>query len=253
MYTILVNDNKDLTTSVRTTLLRHSTTDSIQFLYNPPTIETSDNVSVIIHYTGVMNYKGDDDVIKTETLIADEELYKGKARLIIPAGSQFFNNRGRIEVWVTINMEIIINTIDETTGEIINTETENRVFCSTPTVLFIDEVPHENCHRKSDNTISITRGDSLAVSVTLTDSDGYPYTPVEGDVIYFRVKKSASAANILIEKQIDPTTLTIELVEADTENLAFGEYRYEVEIVAADQNHYTVIKNAPFIITEELH
>ena len=56
-----------------------------------------------------------------------------------------------------------------------------------------------------------------------------------------------------IELEVDINALIVRLVESDTENLAFGEYKYEVEVITTGDDHYTVIKNAPFIITEELH
>lgn len=267
MYTILINKDNTLTTSVRTSLLKGTTTDEIAFLITPPKApedDLDDNVTIesTITYTPLLRYVvNSDGEVKTEALAVDAELYKGRARFILPRSAVFFRNRGSIELWLDINavteVTTTTTTIDEQTGEETTesvTETTTEDFSTFSTTLFIDEIPHANrpCD-KHGNTIRITRGDSLTVNIVLTDGDGYEYEPEQGDEVWFRVKKSAKADDILIEKQIDLESMALELVEDDTRELAFGEYRYEIECITAEQDHYTVIKNAPFIITEELH
>lgn len=252
MYTIVVNDDKTLTTSIKTSLLHGTTTDEIWFLYKEPE-ELPEGVTKT--YSAFMHYETD-KVTKTETLDTDAELYKERVRFILPRSSVFFNSRGLIQVWLEMDVTTttIVPIIDPVTGEIIDEITETTVdtFTTLPTVLFIDDVKKFPRHR-DDNVIRITRGDSLTVNITLTDDDGYVYEPVEGDVVWFTVKKSAVAEDVLIRKQIDISTLTLEIVELDTKNLAFGKYAYEVEVILVSGDHYTVIKNAPFIIMEELH
>ena len=263
MYTIIINDNKTLTTSVKTTLLKGTTTDEIQFLYTPPAQPETDEDSVLnpqvtveYVYMAILRYETD-NVMKTESLLTDAELYKGRARFVLPRSAAFFRNRGVVQLWLEIQIDTITTTTtyDEETGEIIDeqTETVTDIFTTLPTTLFIEEVPHEGCHRDDDNTIRITRGDSLTVNISLTDNDGFPYIPVEGDQVLFTMKKSAKASEILLQKDIDIYTLEINFVEADTRNFAFGEYKYEIECITVANDHYTVIKDAPFIITEELH
>lgn len=277
-YTIIVNPDLSLTTSVKTTLIRNTTTDEIAFLWKSPTdiTDTSENaqeldtealedevanptVETETRYTGLLRYENN-NVMKTDSLVTDEEQYKGRTRFILPRSSAFFNNYGMNQLWLEITTETTVTTTtyDEETGEIIDVETETttEVFTTLPTTLFITEVPRESgcpSHRDADNTIRITRGDSLTVNVTLVDQDGFPYEPVEGDEVLFTVKKSAKASEILIQKNIDINTLVLDLVEVDTEDLAFGNYVYEIECITTTNDHYTVIKNAPFIITEELH
>ena len=266
MYTILINKDKTLTTSVRANLLQGTTTDDIYFLMPPEADLGDDNEETTVvsttTYTPLLRYVvNSDGVLKTEDLAVDAELYKGRARFILPRSAVFFRNRGNIELWLDIHAVTEVTTtttiIDEQTGEETTesvTETTTEDFSTFSTTLFIDEIPHPNhpCD-KGGNAIRITRGDSLTVNIVLTDGDGYEYEPEQGDEVWFRVKKSAIATDILIEKQIDTETLVLELVESDTRNLAFGDYKYEVEVITAEQDHYTVIKNAPFIITEELH
>lgn len=265
MYTIVINKDKSLSTTVRTALLRNTTTDEIQFLWQPTSSiqttsdDTQENPQVTVEnvYTALLRYETD-GIAKTESLITDEDLYKERVRFVMPRSSSFFSNRGMIELWidVTVDTTITTTTYDEETDEIIDetTETKTETFTTLPTTLFIEEVPHSgHCPRDNDNTIRITRGDSLTVNISLTDNEGFPYEPVEGDIVLFTVKKSAKATEVLIQKEIDINTLVLDLVESDTENLAFGEYKYEIEVITTTDDHYTVIKNAPFIITEELH
>lgn len=267
MYTILINKDKSLTTSVKETILRNTTTDEIAILYTPestpePSGDTSDEettnttTTVTKAYTGLLRYEVD-GITKVQELVPDEELYKGKVRLIVPRLSPIFNNRGRIQLWVelTIDTTITTQTIDPDTGELIDQTitNESETFTTLPTVMFIETVPRECPWHRDDNTIRITKGDSLSVGIELIDEDGYDYKPELTDTILFTVKKSALATDILIQKQIDPETLIIDFIESDTRNLAFGDYKYEVEVVTESDDHYTVIKNAPFIIMEELH
>lgn len=269
MYTIIINDDKSLTTSVKSTLLKGTTTNQIQFLYapsDPP--ESNENslsddeqqnpqVTVEKVYMALLRYETD-DIMKTESLATDTELYKERVRFILPRSAAFFRNRGVVQLWLEIQIDTITTTTtyDEETGEIIDVETvtETDTFTTLPTNLFIEEVPHDRrCPKDDDNTIRITRGDSLTVNVSLTDQDGFPYEPVEGDQVIFTMKKSAKSEEVLIQKDIDIQTLEINFVESDTENFAFGNYVYEIECITAQDDHYTVVKNAPFIITEELH
>ena len=250
MYTIVLDNNKNLTTTIKEPLLYHSTSDAIQFLL-PPEYDG---------FSGLVCYRGSDGIVRSEDLLGDEELYKGKVRLVIPSNGNIFNMRGMLEIWLELERdwepepeEEYEEEEEEESEDEEPAETEPETFVSRTTTLFIEEIPRDYRHRnKNDNTIYITRGDSLTVTITLVDENGYPYETQEGDIIYFRVKKSAYAADILIEKEVDLDTYEIDFVESDTKDLAFGEYRYEVEVVTEQDDHYTVIKNAPFIIGEEL-
>ena len=102
------------------------------------------------------------------------------------------------------------------------------------------------------NKIYLTRGDSAFLTVNLNDESGSSYELSEGDKIYFRLKKSSSSDNLLLEKEINPDTLTLELLPEDTAELSSGLYCYEVELVTAEDKHYTVIENSQFQIGAEL-
>ena len=110
------------------------------------------------------------------------------------------------------------------------------------------------------NTIEMTRGDTLAVTVGIYDGSD-PYVPVEGDVIRFALKhaemtlgrKGFKDANPLITKTIPNDTLILQLNPADTKQLDFGEYVYDIELTHASGVVDTFIANERFIISPEVH
>ena len=102
------------------------------------------------------------------------------------------------------------------------------------------------------NRIQLTRGDTMILQVSLKDETGEDYIPVETDKIYFRVKKQASKAEILIEKEIPYDTLILQIDEDDTKDLKFDTYSYEIELVTEANYHFTVIADSEFKITTEL-
>ncbi len=100
--------------------------------------------------------------------------------------------------------------------------------------------------------IHITRGDTAYIDVSLEDISGNDYEPVQGDKLYFRLKESVYKKELLVEKEINIDTLVLEITPEDTEMLGFGSYCYEVELVTALGQHFTVIENAAFIVGAEV-
>ena len=107
-----------------------------------------------------------------------------------------------------------------------------------------------------DNRIYLTRGDTADIAVSLKNLDDSDYEMQEGDTLWFRLKRYATKDNseILVEKTADvyDEEVIISLVPEDTLGLAFGEYRYEVELVTAEDKHYTVIADESFEVGKEL-
>lgn len=120
-----------------------------------------------------------------------------------------------------------------------------------------------------NNAITMTRGDTLRCRVTpyilLRDEQGEvigreEYTPAEGDSIRFAVKHTAMKSGKrykdeepLILKTIPINTLLLQLDPADTKDLDFDTYVYDVEITYADGTVYTFITQEDFILTPEVH
>ena len=103
-----------------------------------------------------------------------------------------------------------------------------------------------------NNRIYLTRGDSAYIRLDLTDTNGATYEPAAGDKIIFRLKRRLFTEKIILEKEIDPKTLTLELMPNETKNLDFDTYHYEVELVSVSGQCFTVIENADFVIGVEL-
>ena len=111
------------------------------------------------------------------------------------------------------------------------------------------------------NTIEMTRGDTLIVTVGIMASDGQDYTPDANDVIRFALKhaemtlgrKGYKDTDPLIIKTIPTDSLVLQLNPADTKQLDFGEYVYDIELTHASGVVDTFIANERFIIAPEVH
>ena len=82
---------------------------------------------------------------------------------------------------------------------------------------------------ENTNAIQLTRGDTAKITVSFTDEGGDPYD-MSGDVVRFGVKRSPFDRECVLEKTIDSETGTFVLTPADTANMEFGDYLYDIEI-----------------------
>lgn len=105
----------------------------------------------------------------------------------------------------------------------------------------------------SGTTITLTRGDSFVADISITDQDGQPYIPVEGDVIRFAMKSSYKDAEPLLVKNVPIDTMKLVIDPEDTKSLAFGKYVYDIELTKASGEIDTFITKAVMKITEEVH
>lgn len=104
--------------------------------------------------------------------------------------------------------------------------------------------------KASGTNLSMIRGDDETITVTLSG-----YTLGEGDVITFGVKKDVEDTAYLIHKQITEFTdnaAVINIDHADTRNLAFMDYFYDIQIKFASGKIRTLIKASRFTINEEV-
>lgn len=102
-------------------------------------------------------------------------------------------------------------------------------------------------------TITMTRGDTFKAKIDLTDVNGDPYVPSEGDIITFGVKSSYSDAACLIFKTIPISTMELVINPEDTKELSFKTYVYDIQLVKASGETDTFITKAKLVITEEVH
>lgn len=106
-----------------------------------------------------------------------------------------------------------------------------------------------------NTTIYLTRGDTLKVQISLSDPDGNPYEPQEGDRIRFAVKKDYNDPEkmLLINKEVPLDTMILTLDPEDTKEMEFGDYVYDLELTNSAGEVDTFIDRAMFTLTEEVH
>lgn len=102
-------------------------------------------------------------------------------------------------------------------------------------------------------TITLTRGDSMTVQISISDAYGNLYTPQEGDSVIFAMKQSYAEANPVLLKEIPTDTLKLTINPEDTKKLPFGSYVYDVHLVKASGEVDTFITEATIKIAREVH
>lgn len=111
------------------------------------------------------------------------------------------------------------------------------------------------------NNIVLTRGDTFIAKVTMRNTDGSEYIPQEGDVVRFALKHAElmpdgsdfADSNPLVNITIPNDTQILEIQPVNTKTLAFGDYKYDIEITYADGVVDTFIADAGFTISPEVH
>jgi len=103
------------------------------------------------------------------------------------------------------------------------------------------------------SAITLTRGDSFYATVTMKNPDKTDYTPQQGDVVRFALKKRYTDAEPLILKNVPTDTLVLHLEPEDTKDLAFGKYVYDIELTKANGDVDTFIYEADFELAKEVH
>ena len=106
--------------------------------------------------------------------------------------------------------------------------------------------------RVTNNSITLTRGDTFKANIILTDSTGAPYVPQEGDVIRFAMKEDYGNGTPLIMKIIPNDTLLLKIEPEDTKHLRYGKYVYDIQITFDDGDVDTFIDRATLTLTEEV-
>lgn len=103
----------------------------------------------------------------------------------------------------------------------------------------------------SQNNISLTRGDTAKITITIETNDGSIYEPAEGDQVIFTVKRHPTDKQPILVKQIPTDTLLLVLTPEDTKDLDFGSYRFDVQLLFANGDVDTFIENKTLEITYE--
>lgn len=106
--------------------------------------------------------------------------------------------------------------------------------------------------RINGTNITLTKGDTLRATVTMTRPDGTVYTPQEGDVIRFAMKREYTDATPSVMKVIPNDTLLLKLDSSDTKNLTARKYVYDIQLTYANGDVDTFIDRASLTLTEEV-
>lgn len=101
-------------------------------------------------------------------------------------------------------------------------------------------------------TITLTRGDTFSAEITISQPNGDPYIPSEGDSVRFAMKKSTKDDQVLILKEIPIETMRLVLESEDTKNLEFGNYVYDIQLTKSTGEVDTFITKSTLVLTEEV-
>lgn len=107
-------------------------------------------------------------------------------------------------------------------------------------------------------TINIVRGDSKKLKYhTINQSTNTQVDLVQGDRVVFMVKEfDCEKCNILIKKEItefeEDGTCYIDLTPEDTNNIAAGQYNFDIKVYFKDDNIKTTIEDGIFIIKGDM-
>ena len=102
----------------------------------------------------------------------------------------------------------------------------------------------------TNDEVILTRGDSADIILNITDANGDAYTPAETDVIKFTMKKNCETTDIILQKTLVNSIISIE--PADTADLNYGTYYFDVQLETAGGDVYTVVSPHKFIIDKEV-
>ena len=104
----------------------------------------------------------------------------------------------------------------------------------------------------SNNKITLTRGDTCRIKLSLKDSSGEDFVPGDGDVIRFAAKRHYSDPEPVIYIIVPNDTLILEIKPEDTKNLDFGTYVYGMQITFKDGTIDTFVSKSMLRIEEEV-
>lgn len=94
------------------------------------------------------------------------------------------------------------------------------------------------------NDITLTRGDTLTLTLALTNADGSEYEPQEGETIRFAVSTGylgQSFYEMHYSVDVPTDTMQFTMPASETAKLDYKEYNFDVEITRADMAIDTVI------------
>lgn len=101
-----------------------------------------------------------------------------------------------------------------------------------------------------NNDIRMTRGDTAILNLAINNADGTPYQITGDDTILFTVKKNTAARDVIIQKAVSDSKVSI--TPKETESLEYGTYCYDVELRRTDGFVSTIITPHILVLCEEV-
>lgn len=103
-----------------------------------------------------------------------------------------------------------------------------------------------------NGSIRLTRGDTARLKVDINnDLTGNPYVIEEKDILTLSLKQKIKDEEPILQKIITGSN-TFEIEPADTANLSFTTYKYDVQLTTASGDIFTVIEPTSFEIMPEV-
>lgn len=107
-------------------------------------------------------------------------------------------------------------------------------------------------NKQNQQPLTITRGTSNTINVTLTDTEGETYTLGSGESLRLGIKMRPESEYVQLTKDIDSTALdedvyVFSLTPEETANLRLGMSWYDVTLLTGD-DIYPVIDLSPVTI-----
>lgn len=96
--------------------------------------------------------------------------------------------------------------------------------------------------------ITLTRGDTFPCAVSILNPDGTPYEMQPGDTVRFMLSEQAGGPTILTKQVVDGS---FQLDPADTDQLDFGTYFFDVQMTFASGVVDTFIAEGQLTLTDE--
>lgn len=104
----------------------------------------------------------------------------------------------------------------------------------------------------NDNMIQLTRGDTAAITVDIFDEvTSAQYEMASDDTLTLTIKKTVNDRTYYVQKIVTGTNRII-IEPADTKNMGFGTYVYDVQLDKASGEASTVIGPSTFELLTEV-
>ena len=104
----------------------------------------------------------------------------------------------------------------------------------------------------NNQAITMIRGTSATFSLTIEDESGNPYTLQADEVLRFGIKTTPTDSQYIFSVDFNvPDTdgsYSFSISPADTENLSFGSYWYDVGLQSGEDDYWNVIPASAFYL-----